>query len=310
MQTTIKPAMALTAGLALALTGCGGGGGSDGPATGRISLAVMDAPVDSATSVVVEFTGLELKPESGPSFTIDLDPARQVDLYDLQEGMSEYLVIDETVPAGRYNWVRLMLNAEEGLTDSYIEMDDGSSHPLHIPSGAQTGLKLVSGFLVPVNGDADFVIDFDLRKSVVKPEAVGQDYKLKPALRMVNTAEAGDIGGTVDAALLSGDGCMDSHAVYVFEGANADVDDVDDIDPDPATSALVNLRESDGVFAYRAAYLVPGEYTVVLTCNAELDGEADDFPGAGGFDFVRNDDGTIMSLSVTVSASAVADASF
>jgi hypothetical protein len=309
MQTLIKPTLGLTLGLALSLTGCGGDGGDGGAATGRISLAVMDAPVDSASSVVVEFTGLELKPESGPSFTIGLDPARQVDLYDLQEGMSEYLVIDETVPSGRYNWVRLLLNAEEGLTDSYIEMDDGSRHSLHIPSGAQTGLKLVSGFLVPVNGDADFVIDFDLRKSVVKPEAEGQDYKLKPALRMVNMAEAGDIGGTVDSTLLAGSGCTGANAVYVFEGT--DPDDEDGIAPDPVTSALVNYRETEGIYAYRVAYLVPGDYTVALTCNADLDGAEDDFPaGSSGFDFVRNEDGTIMTRSASVSVDTLADASF
>jgi hypothetical protein len=297
--------LGLTLGATLALAGCGGGG-DGGAATGRISLAVMDAPVDSATSVVVEFTELELKPESGPSFTIPLDPARQVDLYDLQEGMSEYLVIDRTVPAGRYNWVRLGLNAEEGLTDSYIEMDDGSRHPLHIPSGAQTGLKLVSGFLVPVNGEADFVIDFDLRKSIVKPEAEGQDYKLKPALRMVNMATAGDIGGTVDATLLAGTGCSDpaANAVYVFEGAGIEPDDEDGTEPDPVTSALVNLRESDGIYAYRVAYLVPGEYTVALTCNADQDVvEIDDLPGDGSFGFVASQD-------VTVVADTLADASF
>ncbi len=301
MQTL--PRLGLPLAAAMALAGCGGGGGGDGAATGRISLAVTDAPVDSASSVVVEFTEIELKPESGPPFTIGLDPARQVDLYDLQEGMSEYLVIDETVPAGRYNWVRLGLNAEEGLTDSYIEMEDSTVHPLHIPSGAQTGLKLVSGFLVPVNGEADFVIDFDLRKSVVKPEAEGQDYKLKPALRMINMATAGDIGGTVDATLLAGTDCTDAHAVYVFEGAGTSPDDEDGLDPDPVTSALVNYRESEGVYAYRVAYLVPGEYTVALTCNADQDLETDDLPGDGSFGFVATRD-------VTVTADTVADGSF
>ena len=47
---------------------------------GRISLGITDAPVDGATAVVVKFTAVELKPEDGSAFTINLTPAQSVDL--------------------------------------------------------------------------------------------------------------------------------------------------------------------------------------------------------------------------------------
>lgn len=52
---------------ALALAACGGSDNNDGALTVRIT----DSPIDHATEVVVVFTGVELKPASGPPFSID-----------------------------------------------------------------------------------------------------------------------------------------------------------------------------------------------------------------------------------------------
>jgi hypothetical protein len=129
----------------------GGCAGSDG-STGQLSLAVTDAPVDEATSVVVAFTGVELKPAGGPSQTFhfcldanadepivqttacDTPAPRQIDLLALQGGGSELILDGVTVPAGRYNWVRLMVEADPASLDSYIALSDGGVYPLYVPS--------------------------------------------------------------------------------------------------------------------------------------------------------------------------------
>ena len=60
----------LAAACAALLVGCGGGG--DPARLRRQAVArITDAPVDDATAVVVKFTAIELKPESGDAFTID-----------------------------------------------------------------------------------------------------------------------------------------------------------------------------------------------------------------------------------------------
>ena len=92
-------------------------------------------------------------------------------------------------------------------SDSFIELDDGSIHPLFIPSGNQTGLKLIRGFIIGAGSTHNFTIDFDLRKSVIHPPGLGEPYLLKPVLRMVNNLEVGTIEGTVAPALVV-DGCM------------------------------------------------------------------------------------------------------
>lgn len=268
----VKPLLGASRVLAvLLLAACG----DDEPRTGHLTLGVTDAPVDSATKVVVVFTGVEVKPQDGDAVKFEYDEPRSIDLLALEGGGSEIILDNVEVPAGGYNWVRLQVTAaEDGVLDSFIELDDGSQHELEVPSGAETGLKLVSGFGVPAGGAAAFTIDFDLRKSVHEPMDAADSYKLRPALRIVDNAQAGAIAGTVAPTLIALD-C--SPAVYVFSGAGVTPDDVDGIAPEPVTTAQVELNTDSGEFEYRAAFLAPGEYTAAFTCEAADDNpETDD----------------------------------
>jgi hypothetical protein len=272
-------------GFAALLVSCGGGGGS--ASTGSLSLGVADAPVDMADKVVVEFTGVELQHSNGDRIIFDftrksdgvepdgpcvVDPAAcQIDLLTLTDGASEFLLKDEVVPSGKYSWARLMVNAELGVRDSYIVIG-GMEYEMIIPSGAESGLKMNSGFVVPAGGKADFTIDFDLRKSVNNPEGLtymGVDvYKLRPTLRTVDNANVGVLMGSVDSSLITAE-C--SGAVYVFN-AGAAPDDVDGDDGDPITST----RLADD-YSYKVPFLAEGDYVAAFTCDADIDyAETDD----------------------------------
>ena len=197
-----------------ALAGCGGGS-SDGmqAKTGTLRLGITDAPVDQADAVVVQFTGVELKPMGGAAFSRDFPAPKTLDVLALQ-GTARALLLDgESVPAGEYEWMRLKVNADPAVRDSFVTIG-GQECEMRIPSGAETGLKLVRGFTVGVGTVTDFTIDFDLRKSVVQPPGQradagtcnGQVYLLKPALRMVDNLQVGAITGTIDSSLLSATG--------------------------------------------------------------------------------------------------------
>ncbi len=82
--------------------------------------------------------------------------------------------------------------------DSLIDLDDGSQHELRVPSGGESGLKRNKGFTVTADAHSAYTIDFDLRKSVVKPNDQ-PGYFLKPVLRLVGNVQAGAIRGTMDA---------------------------------------------------------------------------------------------------------------
>ena len=254
--------------LAAALSGCS----DDDPKTGLLSLGVTDAPVDSAEAVVVQFTGVSVKPAGGAAIVYEYDEPRSIDLLALSGHDSELLLENVEVPAGHYEWARLAVNAaEDGVTDSYIDLDDGSRHELDIPSGAESGLKLNRGFSVPAGGAAAFTIDFDLRSSVHEPMDADDSYKLRPTLRIVDNSRIGAIGGTVAATLVP-PGCVP--AVYVFEGSGVTPDDVDATAPDPLTTARVTLDTASGAYEYTVGFLSEGPYTVAFTCDAGADDPA------------------------------------
>lgn len=257
-----------------ALAACGGGSSGDGSGTGSLSLGVTDAPVDSARNVFVEFSSITLKPADGEPFTVRFDEPKQIDLLAQRNGDSELLIENEEVTAGAYDWVRLGVNLD-GAGDTYLVLNDGREPELEIPSGRQTGLKLVSGFFVADGGSLDLTIDFDLRKSVVES---GNEYRLKPALRLINNADAGEIDVTVQGQYIT-DNCdnADAQAVYVFTGTDTTPDDVDGSDPDPVASARITDGDADGIYTGTAGFLEAGVYTVAFTCNPEDDDpEADD----------------------------------
>lgn len=268
----------------LALAACGGGG--DGPErTGQLSLSITDAPVDDASSVVVQFSGVAFKREgAAPEIVQNLTPSpRQLDLLEYQEGRAALLLDQVTLPAGRYEWVRLIVDAQTGVRDSYIELTTGEECELEVPSGAQSGLKLNRGFTLPADGGAALTIDFDLRKSIHAPPGqqgaaaqCTQGYLMRPTLRIVDDANVGAIAGTVDSALVTAE-CLPK--VYIYSGSGIVPDDIEDSDAapdvDPLVVANVTIENGSTDYRYRAAFLPPGDYTAGFTCGDD-DPAADD----------------------------------
>ena len=271
--------------LAAAVAACGGGGsgGSDsGTQTGTASLSLTDAPTGEFAEVVITFTGMILKPADAEALEFTFDQPKTLDLLTLQGGDTATLLDEVEIPAGEYSWVRLTLDTDNMyVTDN---SDGGGRKTLAVPSGAQTGLKLVSGFTVPAGGTSNFTIDFDARKSIVNPQGQSLgDYLLKPALRLVDNTEVGRISGDVDyAAINSGSGyaaCDYEGSVYIFEGevAQADLNDlnVNETQGQPLMAVPVVLEEGASLYSYTAAFLLEGTYTLSYSCQLD-DNETDD----------------------------------
>jgi len=280
MRVTV-PAAAISMVLGLAACGGGGGGGND---TGQLSLGVTDAPVDDAASVVVQFSGVAFKRAgAGAERVQNLSPSpRQLDLLQYQNGRAALLLDGVTLPAGDYEWIRLVVDNEPAVRDSYVVLTGGQECELRVPSGAESGLKLNRGFNLPADGSVALTIDFDLRKSLHAPPgqrgsaaACTQGYLLRPTLRIVADAEVGAIAGHVDSALVT-DGCLPK--VYVFSGSGVTPDDIEEAsgaDADPLVVASVAVQNGSTAYPYRAAFLPAGPYTVAFTCGDD-DATADD----------------------------------
>jgi len=267
---------------ALALPACGGGSNDDMAAqTGRLSLAIGDAPVDGATEVVVVFTGIELH-SNGDTRSIDFAVPREIDLLAYQNGVTVNLLENLTVDAGEYQWMRLKVLAEPNQSDgSFILFESGAQYPLYIPSGSETGLKINRPFRVAAGGITRLVADFDLRKSIIAPPGQAPNYMLKPVLRLMDELEIGDIQGAVDLSALAalqlgaGSGAADCDGgVYLFGGAAATPDDMDGDATDGADPIVFKPLAYDGLAAvvpYQFAMVEAGTYTVAATCDFGVD---------------------------------------
>lgn len=265
-----------------ALAACGGGSGPEPDLTGTLSIAISDAAVEDVSEVWVEFTGITLKPQDGDEIQFTFDAVKRINLFELQNGNTAELLPNTRVPTGPYNWIRLGVNAEfDNVMDSFARRNDGSQVELRVPSGSQSGLKLVSGFTITQNQSTNIVLDWDLRKALSDPQ--GQPgMHLRPALRVTDMAAFGTLAGSVDSALLEDASCTNDlvegtgNAVYVYAGEVNEPDDINGMDSDPLATATVSLGP-DEVYGYEVNYLAVGDYTVALTCQAsDDDPEVDD----------------------------------
>jgi hypothetical protein len=280
-MSTRAPGGPLFAALAAAALASSCGGDGSAPATGRVSVNLTDMPVDYADQVVIAVSGVAFKPEgSGPEEVVDFSP-RAIDLLQFQNGRTAVLLQDTPMEAGRYQWLRLIVDTEPNVRDSYIVMD-GQECELNVPSGAQTGLKMHRPIDVPAGGSLALTVDFDLHESIhTSPGqasgACATGYVLRPTLRLVNDAEVGAIDGTVSFA--SGTvpaGC--SANVYLYEGAVVPDDSEDETaaspDVDPYAVVSVDIPEGSVSGTYRAAFIPAGSYTAAFTCD--VDSEEDE----------------------------------
>lgn len=283
MSTCATTRLLLVAATAALSSACGGGG--SGPSDGRVSVSLTDMPVDHAEQVVVSVTGVAFKPEgSGPEVVADFTP-RSIDLLQYQNGVTAVLLQNMPMEAGRYQWLRLIVETEPNVRDSYIVID-GQECELNVPSGAQTGLKMHRPIDVPAGGSLALTIDFDLHQSIHTPPgqasgACATGYLMRPTLRLVNDADVGAIDGTVsfEAGSVPVD-CTPN--VYLYEGTVTpdDSEDATDASPDvdPYAVVSVDIPEGSVVGTYTAAFIPAGSYTAAFTCTEDTEAdEALDF---------------------------------
>lgn len=263
------------------LAACSGGG--SGGSTGSLSLSLADAPVDGVSEINVRIDGVRLHPQQGSTVEITYDTPMRVDLLKLTDAGPAVLLDGKSVPAGKYDWLELEVKADlDGVYDSYVTTSDGGQQEIRVPSGDQSGLRLVSPFTITADQQTSFLIDWNMRMGLTSPP--GQSgYLLKPAFRIIDMTKYGTLSGMVADSLVSDPSCRNDlqadtgNAVYVYEKlmAGQQPDDVDAATgPTPVATADVK-QDQDGVYRYQVI-LSPGDYTVAFTCQASSDSPAAD----------------------------------
>ncbi len=228
---TVPCAAGLVAALAFGLAACTST--TTTPGMGTVSVRLTDAPGDfEAVHIVIREVAIhrgDVADSLSGWETIKAD-STTYDLLTLQNGVFAALG-QATLPAGHYTQVRLVLGAGSTVTV------DGITSPLQIPSGMQTGIKLVGSFDVPENGVLDLALDFDAQRSIVR-QGNGV-FRLKPTIRVTPFSTAGSIAGRVLPA--------QSASVSALVGAD---------------TVQTTVADSSGAFTLAA--LAAGSYTVAV----------------------------------------------
>ncbi|WP_243303241.1 DUF4382 domain-containing protein [Geothrix oryzisoli] len=186
------------AGLGLALmTACSGS--SSGGGSGTMNVHLVDGPIAGYQEINVNIQTVEIASDGG-WITLGT-PNKTINLLSLVGGVDETLVAGATLPAGHYGQMRLVLGS--GNT---VKLSDGTVEPLKVPSGMQSGIKLIVNFDVAAGTTKDVWIDFDAAHSiqVVQAGASGQ-YLLRPTIWAFDKLVTGSIHGVLtDAATSTG----------------------------------------------------------------------------------------------------------
>lgn len=271
----IRKLTAVTAALLAAggLTACGDGGVStDG--TAHVTVLLTDAPIDYVGAAMVDIGAVVLVPaDDGPHVVLSEDGTDgPVDLLTLQDAATE-LLADAEIDAGFYSQLRLIVeSASVTLAEGYEFEDGGAERDLKVPSGAQTGIKLLLGVAddgdeeggLEISGDMILVVDFDVSQSFViqgNPETPAgiKGMHFKPTLRVVVEDISGTISGAVTTALES------TSVENLTVTARLDGDESAE---DFQTLTVSGLTDAEG--DYTLHFVVPGAHWVKVAAPEGL----------------------------------------
>jgi hypothetical protein len=199
---------------AIALVGCAGssGDGTFDPSTytgamsGAMELRLVDAPNPDVTAVVVTITHVDAHIAGAGWVTLSSKKVT-VDLLSLQGGTFASLGVT-ALPAGNLTQLRLYT---DDAGPNYVITPDGAQHPLDIPSGDESGIKLKLGIQIDACASGSITLDFDGHKSIwthPRGGGAGDLWQLRPVVRLRAVTQTGTCsdGGTTPAPSTGSDG--------------------------------------------------------------------------------------------------------
>jgi hypothetical protein len=282
--------------LAGTLASCGG---TTDPAAiepaGTLTLVITDGPMEQAQEVIFHVTHVDMGHADGSVTRLELmSGPHDIDLMQLQNGMTHDLLDSASVPAGHFEWMELGID----LQQSHFGGQSGGQHGMTM--GAGNPLRANAQFQIMDGEHLEFVMDFDLRLGIQQHEMggmMGMEYQLQEGMHLMNIADVGGLSGAIDISLVdvnnpACDPAEGGNLAYLFDAAVAQPDDLAATDTDgfdgPVATDIVELHVGVGEYRYHFGFVPAGSYRVAFSCSGEWDEEGDDdYPTDpdGQFDF-------------------------
>lgn len=221
----------------------------------NLRVFLSDSPVDEADAVYILIDRVEaVRVEDGEeTFDVINDEDQEVELLALRDDVTA-VIGETTLDPGSYAGLRLIVvDGKPGggppprpVGPNRIVIG-GEEYRLTIPSGSQSGIKLLDPFTIEEGKLTELFIDFNVRHSIVK---LGKkdEYHLKPRLTLVESKVRGAIDGTA----------TDADTGDPIEGASLSAQ----VSGDEVVSAL---SRADGT--YRLGPVSPATYDVVASAD-------------------------------------------
>jgi hypothetical protein len=289
------------------LAACGGGGESSSSSTGTLSLGLSDATTAEYNAVYVTIEEVQVHMDEGGSWQRVASPNKTYNLLELVNGVREQLGITE-IETAHYTQMRLIIGkspddtinllSESHPYANYIIDNADTYYELKIPSGYQTGIKIVHGFDITENQTTELILDFDACRSVVQAGNSGK-WLLKPTIKIASLEDFSIINGTVtddsDAGI---EGALVS--AQIFNGGTTETKDDDELIIQAAT-----ITDSNGEYKL---FVTPGTYNLFVYAEATVPdfrkvstttGEVLEGPTAENFTLTDSPTGTV-SVDVSI----------
>lgn len=256
---------------------CGGGGGSNSGEVGTISMSLTDAMSNEFKAVYVTIEDVQVHNdvwEDGNWESVSApNLPKTFNLYDLTNGVREEIGLAD-IEAGTYTQMRLIIATvpDNGINEldeahpfaNYVIDTDDNYHDLKIPSGIQTGIKIVHGFNISNGQTTELLLDFNAEKSVIVAGNSG-NWLLKPTIKIADIEELSIIRGRVvekEDGTIGIPGALVS--VQGFDGTAED-------EKDKVTIHTSTITDDSGNFAIFIYPLEAEEvYNLVITSEEKL----------------------------------------
>ena len=152
----------------------------DGPRKhGSLTIVMHDAPIEGLTELRIRPQLVRVRDAASGEWTEIATQVEEVDVLSLVGGLSVDLIVDEPLPTGTYDQLRIVLQ------DDPTAVRHGELEAVDAPSATSSGMKVRGEFAVAAGGCMELEVDFDAKNSL---DLRTRGLRLNPVIDIVSAA--------------------------------------------------------------------------------------------------------------------------